>query len=159
VSLPKPLPGLVIRYSYLWANDAALGREEGDKERPASVVMVTDIAGSAAVRVYVLPITHAMPAAGIEAIEIPAVVCKSAGLDSARSWVLLSEFNVFVWPGYDLAVIPNRTPATIAYGFLSAGFFAKVRERWLALDAVNASRLVSRDAAPLPLTATGTRFL
>jgi hypothetical protein len=145
VSLPKPLPGLVIRYNYLWSRDAAQGRDEGSKERPAAIVMAIDAPGSSMARVYVLPITHSAPAKGTEAMEIPAAVCRSAGLDTARSWVILSEFNEFVWPGFDLAVVPGRTPRTFAYGFLTPGFFISLRDRWLALDAANKSKSVPRD--------------
>ena len=71
---------------------------------------------------------------------------RSAGLDAARSWVVLSELNQFVWPGFDLADVPGRKPRTVAYGFLAPGFFPRVRERWLALDAAAKSRAVPRDA-------------
>lgn len=146
MSLPKPLPGLVVRYNYLWADDATKGREEGDKERPAAIVMAIDSpATDRWPRVYILPITHSAPAKGVEAMEIPAAVCRSAGLDAARSWVILSEFNEFVWPGFDLADVPGRTPRTMAYGFLTPGFFASMRDRWLALDAANKSKSVPRD--------------
>jgi len=146
VSLPKPLPGLVVRYSYLWADAAAEGREEGDKERPAAIVMAVDVPGANAARVHVLPITHSAPVKGTEAMEIPAAVCRSAGLDAARSWVILSEFNEFLWPGFDLAVVPGRTPRSVAYGFLTPGFFASVRDRWLALDTAGKAAGISRDA-------------
>ena len=53
---------------------------------------------------------------------------RSAGLDTARSWVILSELNEFVWPGFDLADVPGRKPRTVAYGFLTPGFFARVRD-------------------------------
>jgi len=145
VTLPAPQPGLVIRYGYLWAEDAARGREEGGKERPATVVLVLAQPVDAAPRVYVLPITHARPAKGVEALEIPPAVARKAGLDAARSWVVLSEFNEFVWPGFDLAFVPGREPRTVAYGYLTQGFFAKVRDRWLKLDAEAKSRGVARD--------------
>ena len=58
----------------------------------------------------------------------------------------LSEFNEFVWPGFDLANIPGRSPRTMAYGFLTPGFFSGLRDRWLALDAAGRSRAVPRDA-------------
>jgi hypothetical protein len=35
ITLPKPEPGLVIRYSYLWHDEHRQGREEGVKDRPA----------------------------------------------------------------------------------------------------------------------------
>ena len=143
MSLPTPLPGLVIRYSYLWADDAAAGYEDGDKDRPVAIVMA--VAHPGETRVYVLAITHSAPMAGTEAMEIPPAVCHIAGLDAARSWVVLSEFNEFVWPGFDLAPIPGRSPRTMAYGFLTPGFFTNVRDRWLALDAVGKTKPVSRD--------------
>jgi hypothetical protein len=135
---------LVIRYSYLWADDAAQGREEGSKERPAAVVLVVDEPKSAAPRVYVLPITHSAPAEAAEALEVPAAVARKAGLDAARSWVILSEFNEFLWPGFDLALIPGSKPPTIAYGYLTPGFFSKLRDRWLHLDAAAKTRGIPR---------------
>lgn len=145
MSLPQPRPGLVIRYRYLWAEEAARGRDEGDKDRPAAIVLAVDAPGASASRVLVLPITHSAPMRGAAAMEIPASVCRSAGLDAARSWVVLSEFNEFVWPGFDLSLVPGRTPHTVVYGYLTAGFFSRVRERWLALDRAGGSRGVTRD--------------
>jgi hypothetical protein len=150
VSLPKPLPGLVICYNYLWADDALDGREEGGKQRPAAIVMAVDQPrqdnpGTTETRVYVLPITHSAPAKGTAAIQIPAQVSRAAGLDAARSWIVLSEFNEFVWPGFDLARIPGRNTNAFVYGFLTPGFFASVRDRWLALDAAGKSQSVPRD--------------
>jgi hypothetical protein len=55
LAFPTPVPGLVVRYSYLWASEHARGREEGAKDRPCAVVLVViDDAGEPAV---VLPIT------------------------------------------------------------------------------------------------------
>ena len=34
------MPGLVLRYSYLWRAEQLRGREEGVKDRPCAVVMV-----------------------------------------------------------------------------------------------------------------------
>jgi hypothetical protein len=145
VTLPAPRVGLVIRYGYLWAADAAKGCDEGDKDRPATIVMMIDNLAPSSPNVIVLPITHSAPAVGTEAMEIPREVARKAGLDAARSWVVLSEFNEFVWPGFDLRSIPGRTPPTMAYGFLTPGFFATLRDRWFALDAVRKTMPVSRD--------------
>jgi hypothetical protein len=146
VKIPAPLPGLVLRYSYLWANDAALGCEEGHKDRPAAVVMVIQPKGAAESRVFVLPITHSPLLPGTAALEIPADVCRATGLDAERSWIILSEFNEFLWPGFDLRFIPGANPPTAAYGFLPPGFFGKVRNQWLALYTASKSGSVSRDA-------------
>lgn len=58
--LPNPVPGLVIRYSYLWASERAGGQQEGVKDRPCAVVLVTeDDVGERVVTV--LPFTHSTP--------------------------------------------------------------------------------------------------
>ena len=145
MSLPKPLCGLVINYSYLRANEAAKGYEDGRKNRPVTVVMSINVEGSNTSRVYVLPITHSPPINDDEALEIPAAVCISCGLDASPSWVVLSEFNEFIWPGTDLNIIPNKTPRTIAYGFMTAGFFNTIRDKWLALKNVKKTIAVLRD--------------
>ena len=85
MSLPPPSPGLVIRYNYLWASEAAKGLEEGAKDRPAAIVMDLKQTEGEQTRVYVLPVTHSLPLAGTDALEIPADVCRAAGLDAARS--------------------------------------------------------------------------
>ena len=37
--LPRPVPGLVVRYSYLWLDEHRRGREEGVKDRPCAIVL------------------------------------------------------------------------------------------------------------------------
>ena len=145
MSLPGPQPGLVIRYNYLWHDDNRQGRDTGSKERPAAIVMVENIAATGEVRVYALAISHSAPGKDTQAIEIPVAVKRAAGLDSARSWVVLSEFNEFAWPGYDLASVPGRNPPSLAYGFLTPGFFSVTRKRWLALAGTGQSKQVLRD--------------
>jgi len=145
VSLPTRGPGFVARYNDLWADTAARAREEGNKDRPAVIVLAIDGSGTAKSRVYVLPITHSAPPGSAHALEIPRAVARTAGLDTKSSWVILSEFNEFVWPGFDLGLIPGRSPLTFAYGFLTPGFFALMRDRWLALDAAGKTRGVARD--------------
>ena len=55
---PEPVPGLVIRYGYLWAEEHARGQEEGVKDRPCAVILVnTDEAGEQ--WVTTLPVTRA----------------------------------------------------------------------------------------------------
>jgi hypothetical protein len=84
-------------------------------------------------RVLVLPITHSPPVHASLAVEIPATVKRRLHLDEARSWVVLSEWNDFVWPGPDLRRLPNADDTSIAYGMLPPGLFATIRERFLAL--------------------------
>lgn len=140
---PAPLPGLVIRYSYLWKREARTGQEEGAKDRPCAVVLaLRDDAGRT--QVYALPITHSPPTDGADAVEIPAVVKVRLGLDSARSWVVVSEANVFAWPGPDLRFLPGKGPESSVYGFLPPKFFRLIRDRFLAADSSRKGALVAR---------------
>jgi hypothetical protein len=97
VPLPEPVPGLVIRYGYLWREEHARGQEEGVKDPPCAVVLVTaDEDGEQ--WVTVLSVTHAPPSVPEFAVEIPAATKRRLGLDDERSWVVLSEANRFLWP-------------------------------------------------------------
>jgi hypothetical protein len=48
-------------------------------------------------------------------------------LDDKRSWVITSELNRFIWPGYDLRPLSRDQPVNFAYGFLSTDFFAAIK--------------------------------
>jgi hypothetical protein len=143
VSLPKPEPGLVIRYSYLWLNEHRAGREEGSKDRPCAIVLAL-YDGNDGEQVLVVPVTHAPPARLKEALELPAAVKKHLGLDGERSWVVLSESNVFTWPGPDLRRIADRDDSSVAYGFLPPRLFNALRRKFLALEETARSRRIRR---------------
>jgi len=143
VSWPTPQPGLVIRYSYLWHTEAVTGQEDGVKDRPCAVVLaLRDEEGRT--RVYALPITHSAPAAVEDAVEIPALIKARLGLDGERSWVVVSEANVFAWPGPDLRPLPGQGLESAAYGFLPPGFFRVVRDKFLSVDRAMKATLVKR---------------
>lgn len=81
--LPVPRPGLVISYSYLWADQARAGDGEGRKDRPCVVVVaVVDREGDTLV--YVAPVTHSRPM-GDEAIALPPPVKRHLNLDAEAS--------------------------------------------------------------------------
>lgn len=124
---PEPREGLVIRYAYLWHREHNAGRDEGSKERPCAIVLSVRAEGGKR-RVLVAPVTHAPPQTPTDAVEIPAAIKLRLGLDSDRSWVVVTEVNRFTWPGPDLHAIPGRDVSTIAYGMLPPGFFTQVRE-------------------------------
>jgi hypothetical protein len=46
----------------------------------------------------VLLITHSPPDNASLAVEIPAKVKQRLQLDDAGSWIVLSEWNEFIWP-------------------------------------------------------------
>jgi hypothetical protein len=131
VSFPEPRPGLVIRYSYLWEREAREGREEGVKDRPCAIVLVLLREGEHPI-VRVLPVTHSAPSDPADAVEIPQGTKIRLGLDSERSWVMLSEANDFIWPGPDLRPAINGDPSSIAYGMLPPAFWTLLRDRLVA---------------------------
>jgi hypothetical protein len=124
VPIPAPEPGLVISYSYLWHREHEAGQEEGRKERPSVIVLAVERATDGATLVTVLPITHSPPAEPTVAVELPAPVKQHLGLDFERSWIIVSEGNEFLWPGYDLRKVP--TADRYDYGFLPPRTFDQV---------------------------------
>jgi hypothetical protein len=144
VPLPKPVPGLVIRYSYLWYSEHLEGREEGQKDRPCAIIASIQADESGNTRVLVLPVTHNPPKQASLAVEIPAKVKQRLQLDDARSWVVLSEWNEFIWPGPDLRRLPGADDALVTYGMLPPRLFASIRDRFLALVSSHAATQVRR---------------
>jgi mRNA-degrading endonuclease toxin of MazEF toxin-antitoxin module len=130
--LPRPEPGLVLSYAYLWRHEHNRGREEGIKARPCAVVLASrDAAGRTVVAVA--PITHRAPADPARAIPLPPTVKRHLRLDRAASWIVADEVNRFLWPGPDLRPISRREPDRFAYGFLPEDVFDRLRERMIAL--------------------------
>src|ERR1700743_2201925 len=128
--LPRPEPGLVIRYDYLWQHETASARLSG-KERPACLVATLDDEADPQL-VLILPITHVQPRGQTVGVEIPHVVAQHLVLDDARSWIVVSEANVNFWPNAGLAPIPGKRSA-YTYGFLPPGLFETVRSQVLTL--------------------------
>lgn len=143
MSLPKPHPGLVVRYSYLWHAEHEAGREEGAKDRPCAVVL-TVAEDDGRERVTVLPVTHTEPKTKELAVEIPAVVKERLGLDAERSWIVIDEANRFVWPGPDLRHRPGGDQSTIAYGVLPPRLFEAVKAKFLTAAKARRARVVKR---------------
>jgi hypothetical protein len=143
VNWPVPRPGLVIRYPYLWECEALEGREEGVKDRPCAVILAASNEQGEE-RVQVLPMAHTQPADRSTAVEIPTAVKKRLGLDSERSWMIVTELNEFIWPGPDLRPAVSGDLASVAHGFLPPRLFRAVRDRYLALDATRRLKRVQR---------------
>jgi hypothetical protein len=143
VPLPAPELGLVISYAYLWSSEAEQGQEEGLKDRPRALVLSARADGGETV-VAVVPVTHSPPQHPEEAVEIPAAVKRRLGFDEARSWIVVSEINRFVWPGPDLRPVSPAEPGRFQYGFLPPGLFRQVIERFKATVAARRVRTVMR---------------
>ena len=124
--IPDPEPSLVINYAYLWQREAAQGRDESAKYRPAVVVLAVNSDDAHGETVLVAPVTHLESRNSVAAIEIPSQTKRRLGLDPERSWIVVSEVNRFEWPGPDLWPVE---PGRWACGYLPAGLFRTVRDR------------------------------
>ena len=126
----RPHIGLVLCYSYLWADEAKAGRREGAKSRPAAVVLARRDLGPSEV-VYVSPMTHSPAADPFEQIAIPPEIKRHLGLDDEASFISATEVNMFVWPGPDLRPIhrtaPKQSDTPCFYGFLPRGLFRALK--------------------------------
>lgn len=126
-SLPEPRAGLVIRYSYLWADEHRAGREEGVKDRPSVVILAVEHRDGSLI-VTVAPLNRTPQGGG--AIPVPPSTKTRLGLDAAASWIVATEINQFVWPGPDLRPLPDRRGW--AYGVLPAKLVERVRRSLVA---------------------------
>jgi hypothetical protein len=143
MSWPKPAPGLVIRYSYLWRREHSAGQEEGLKDRPCAIIFaLLDEDGE--LRVTVLPVTHVAPREQHMAVELPMATKRRLGLDDERSWIVLTEGNEFAWPGPDLRPIAGGGAESVALGFLPPKLFSLVRDQFLALHRRRKAAVVTR---------------
>ncbi|NPV21754.1 hypothetical protein [Bradyrhizobium aeschynomenes] len=130
----EPQVGMVLCYSFLWKHEQERGETSGRKDRPSLVVLIKTGIGPGRL-VYVVPITHTAPSmSDVSKLGIPLTIKQRLGLDDDRSWVDVSEYNAFVWPGPDLR--PVRGPAgqrgpseqTCLYGYVPGKYLAKIRE-------------------------------
>ena len=127
---PKPLPGQVISYAYLWQTEHQRGQEEGLKDRPCAIILVVTTEDGNEI-VTVLPITHTPPSNPDLAVEIPPATKRRLGLDDARSWIVLTEANRFTWPGPDLRPMRRGEAASVLYGELPGSLLVKIRDGFL----------------------------
>jgi hypothetical protein len=93
VSFDNIQSGCVIRFSYLWARQAARGETEGRKDRPTAVGFRLPRAKGEDLLVL-FPITSQPPQPDRFAVEIPEMEKRRAGLDSLlRLWIIFDEYN------------------------------------------------------------------
>jgi len=82
--LPRPEPGLVLHYEFLWSHEV-----EPEKRRPC-VILTTETFGRGTV-VTVVPTTTKEPKNLAVAIKVPPKVKEALGLDSNPSWFVISN--------------------------------------------------------------------
>jgi hypothetical protein len=140
---PSPVRGLVVRHAFLWSNEKAAGRDEGSKDRPAVIVLITAPDEARGIRIGVVPVTHTPPADPDGGLEMPESVKRQLGLEMDPQWIVLDEINRFVWPGYDLRKVPR--PGTDTYGMLPEAVYQEVIKRLLARNRALKTIIVDRD--------------
>ncbi|WP_246138558.1 hypothetical protein [Nitrospirillum bahiense] len=133
----------MLRYSYLWRREYLRGQDEGSKDRPCAVILVTATQDGDEV-VTVLPVTHSFPSNPDHAVEIPSATRHRLGLDGERSWVVLTEANRFVWPGPDLRPLRPGDAASVVYGLLPYSLMDTIRLKFIALLKANREAVVHR---------------
>jgi hypothetical protein len=135
--------GLVIRYSFLWREEAARGVEEGAKDRPCAVILVTEDDPDGPV-VTVLPITHSPPTDRSLAVELPGATKRRLGLDDDRSWIVMTDANRFIWPGPDLRFARPGDADSVAYGLLPPHIYEEMRAKFVAAVRTRKAGAVAR---------------
>ena len=122
---PDPVPGMVVRYDYLWEAEHAQGHREGAKTRPCAIVIARTLRPGATPNVVPVPITHSPPQRGEAAIEVSAAVRTQLGLDNDRQWIVISEVNIAAWDD------PGFVPASKSrwdYGQMPSGLARSINE-------------------------------
>jgi len=138
VSFEELRTGTVIRFPYLWAQQADRGETEGRKFRPVAVgVRIPKPEGEDVLVLF--PITSQEPARGRFAAEIPDMEKRRAGLDGAlRLWIILDEYNQDVI-GHSFYLDPHPP-----LGLFSKAFFLPLLQKFIArrsrTQAVNRNR-------------------
>lgn len=121
----RPEPGDVLQFVYLFAREAAQGRDEGVKERP---VVVVGREG----RTYRVAAVTTKGRGNPDALLLPDPVADAAGLRRGCG-VIVTEVNRFTWLGFDIRPLRDK-PGYIS-GFIPPGFYAKIVREILARDA------------------------
>lgn len=133
----------MIRYAYLWTQEADAGAEQGRKDRPCAVVLALARA-EGVVEVVVAPITSSAPVREADGVELPAETRRRLGLQDAPCWVVLTEVNRFAWPGPDLRPVETAAGPAWSHGLLPARLFERVREAVVARARARTLRAVPR---------------
>lgn len=72
------------------------------------MVVVARIERRGRSELIVAPVTHSAPERPADGIELPPKVKRQLGLDQARSWIITTELNRFIWPGPDVRIAPGK---------------------------------------------------
>ena len=142
MTVPQPVPGLIVSFSFLWAEEAERGLQEGQKDRPCVVLAAYN--SEHGKRAILAPVTHTAPHDPAHAIAVPAALKAMLGLDDAPAWIVCGEWNVTDWPGFDLRPASGRAGGVYHYGMLPRGLYEEVRRLAQRLDDAGKARKTSR---------------
>jgi hypothetical protein len=120
--------GSIISYPYLWVREADRGETDGRKLRPSAVALRLKRESGADVLVL-LAITSKQPLPQQDAIKIPEMERRRAGLDSdKRLWIILDEYNTDS-VGQSFYLVPDSQIGHFSSAFFLSLLraFAKVR--------------------------------
>ena len=143
MKLPIPRIGLVIRYAFLWSHEKDAGAFESAKDRPCAIVVASRPEGATDTTVFVVPVTHRQPTTTDGWVELPPRTARALGLDGERHWVIVTELNRFIWPGYDLRPIPQS--GAYEYGILPKDVFTSIQTALNAQITKRRTRAMKRD--------------
>jgi hypothetical protein len=118
-----PKLGDILNYVYLFRHEAGT-RDAGVKAKPEDMIPVVVIdVNAASRRVTMLPVTS-QGECSEDAVPIPQNVATAANLKPSSA-ILVSEYNIFTWLGFDLR--PLARSGGFITGRLPPGFTAKIR--------------------------------
>jgi len=75
---------------------------------------------------------------------LPAGVKRRLGLDSSASWIITSELNRFIWPGYDLRPISRSAQGVFSWGYLPVELLEAVKGQIIAHQSARRLGIVDR---------------
>ncbi len=143
MKLPKPRIGLVIRYAFLWSHEKDAGATESGKDRPCAIVVASQTEGTTDTTVFAVPVTHRQPTTPDGWVERPSPAARALGLDGDRYWIIVTELNKFIWPGYDLRPVPQS--GSYEYGMLPKDIFMSVQAALNKQISARRARAMTRD--------------
>ncbi|MCG5481187.1 hypothetical protein [Sinorhizobium alkalisoli] len=86
--------GEIVEYEYLWEWQAQKGRTNAEKDRPVCLAMVIRDDEQGLTHLIILPISGTPPRPDQDAMAIPALELRRAGLSDFKSgWITVSEYN------------------------------------------------------------------
>ena len=89
----KPKIGDIWRYPFLWEREQQAGEDPGRKPRNTALAAVVPVSEKSA-HLYLFAITGTEPRRDQDALEIPAMEIRRAGMtEYKRLWIILDEYN------------------------------------------------------------------